>query len=233
MPYLPQCNKFGYSHLPNTFPALGQVCYTCSSCNHYTTLCHCQKTHKLPHDTRNPKRYGRSPRDNRSRCNKDNRCRSSQSPSRCSCHYMPNHDLSNSTSHDKVSLLVQQISLLAYPLLIQGSTEVIQAPSLTDSFETSAYPVEGSLLMERASDGQVSFYTCLMLPTKNDTKTMTVKIDPGAQVTTIPLSQYWKLFPNKFTETRYPKSGSLIPTTHTWISHDGTPKPVLGYSSLM
>ena len=36
---------------------------------------------------------------------------------------------------------------------------------------------EGSLLAERASDGQVSFYTRLHLTTKNGMKLMTVKID--------------------------------------------------------
>ena len=40
--------------------------------------------------------------------------------------------------------------------------------------------------MKGASDGQVSFYTCLMLSTKNGIKTLTVKIDPGAPVNTIP-----------------------------------------------
>ena len=52
---------------------------------------------------------------------------------------------------------------------------------------------------------------------------------PWAQVSTIPLSQYQKLLPHKLTESRYPKPGTLIPTAHTWISHDSTPKPFLGH----
>ena len=83
--------------------------------------------------------------------------------------------------------------------------------------------------MERASDGQVSFYTCLLLPTKNGMEMMTIKINPGAQVSTIPLIQYQKLFPHKLIESRYPKPATLIPTAYIWISHNGTLKPFLGH----
>ena len=58
---------------------------------------------------------------------------------------------------------------------------------------------------------------------------MMVKIDPGAQVNMIPLSRYWKLFPHKISESRHPKPGTLIPTSHSWISHDGKPKPFQGH----
>ena len=56
---------------------------------------------------------------------------------------------------------------------------------------------------------------------------MVVKIDPGTQVNTIPFSRYHTLFPNCLTKSRYPKVKSLMPTHHTWISHDGLPKPFL------
>ena len=58
---------------------------------------------------------------------------------------------------------------------------------------------------------------------------MTVKIDPGAQVNTIPLSRYWKPVPQKVNETRFSKPNSLSPTSHTWISHDGMSKLFLGH----
>ena len=83
--------------------------------------------------------------------------------------------------------------------------------------------------MERASDGQVAFFTCLNLPAQSGTKTMVVKIDPGTQVNTIHLSRYHTLFPNHVTKSRYPKAKSLMPTHHTWISHDASPKPFLGH----
>ena len=83
--------------------------------------------------------------------------------------------------------------------------------------------------MESASDGQVAFFTHLHLPAQSVTKTMIVKIDPGAQVNTIPLSRYLTLYPNKLTKSRYPKAKTLMPTHHTWISYNGLPKPFLGH----
>ena len=58
---------------------------------------------------------------------------------------------------------------------------------------------------------------------------MVVKIDPGTQVNTIPLSRYRILFPNHLNKSRYPKAKTLVPTNHTWMSHDGLPKPFLGH----
>ena len=83
--------------------------------------------------------------------------------------------------------------------------------------------------MERASDGQVAFYTHLDLPAQSGTKTMVVKIDPGAQVNTIPLSKYHTIYPNRLNKSRYPKAKILMPTNHSWMSHDGLPKPFLGH----
>ena len=85
------------------------------------------------------------------------------------------------------------------------------------------------LYTERASDGQVAFFIHLNLPAQSGTKTMVVKIDPGTQVNTIPLSRYCTLYPNKLNKSRFPKAKSLMPTHHTWISHDGSPKPFLGH----
>ena len=83
--------------------------------------------------------------------------------------------------------------------------------------------------METVSDGQISFYTWLQLPTKNGTKLMTVKIDPGAQVNTTPLSRYWKLYPTKLMRPGSPSLAPLALLPHTWISHDGSLKPFLGH----
>ena len=58
---------------------------------------------------------------------------------------------------------------------------------------------------------------------------MVVKIDPGTQVNTIPLSRYHTLYPNKLTKSRFPKAKSHMPTHHTWVLHDGSPKPFLGH----
>ena len=58
---------------------------------------------------------------------------------------------------------------------------------------------------------------------------MTIMIDPGAQVNTIPLSKYHTLFPNKLTKSGFPKPNALLPTAHTLMSHNGSPKPYLGH----
>ena len=58
---------------------------------------------------------------------------------------------------------------------------------------------------------------------------MMVKIEPGTQVNTIHLIRYQKLFPHKISESRYPKPGTLIPTSHSWMSHNGKPQPFLGH----
>ena len=59
---------------------------------------------------------------------------------------------------------------------------------------------------------------------------MMVKIDPGAQVNTIPLSRYCTLSPNKLNKSRFPKANVLLPTAHTWMSHNSSPKPYLCHS---
>ena len=58
---------------------------------------------------------------------------------------------------------------------------------------------------------------------------MVVKIDPGTQVNTIPLNRYHTLYPNCLNKSRYPNAKILMPINHTWLSHDGLPKPFLGH----
>ena len=85
------------------------------------------------------------------------------------------------------------------------------------------------LFTESASNGQVAFHTHFQMPSHDGSKAMTVKIDPGAQVNTINLSKYCTLFPKKLTKSKFPKAKALFPTQHTWIYHDGSPKPFLGH----
>ena len=220
-------------------PAQGQPCYACSTIGHYTALCKHKWTWwqlcntpqqgdrngRSSRSTRRPRNH-QSPQNNRSRGR--GQC-SSWSLGRQSCHHSPSHSQSHSPSH--ISSCTASPHQLDWSCCwctpfqySQDSLEIISA----DSVETWTHP-EGSLLTERASNSQVLFYTRLQLPRKNGTKLMTVKIDPGAQVNTIPLSRYQKLFPKKVNETRYPEPHSLSPIAHTWISHDGKPKPFLDH----
>ena len=84
----------------------------------------------------------------------------------------------------------------------QDSINVI----LANSIETTTQP-KGFLFTENTSDGQVSFYTRLQLPTRDGSKLMTMKIEPGAQVNTIPLSKYQSSFPIKLMTLGTPNMG--------------------------
>ena len=54
---------------------------------------------------------------------------------------------------------------------------------------TTGNQAEGKLFTERASACQVAFFTCLNLPAQSGTKTMVVKIDPGASSQHHPFEQ--------------------------------------------
>ena len=97
---------------------------------------------------------------------------------------------------------------------------------ITSSTETSA---EGKLHTDVASDGHTSFHTTLQMVTKQGSKPLPVKVDPGADVNTIHLTKYRKLFPAHFTKAGNLKQKALHPTRHTWTAHDETPQQFLGY----
>ena len=216
------CYKCGYSHPKAKCPAKGQQCYVCGGFNHYTALCQkkgCrQPRQKQQRGLKPSKHYSShgcctscSPvRHHHSSCSHSRTPSGSPScsPSCGTCPRCSSHSKRCSTTHR----------------YYQDSIDVIPADSIT----TGSW-AEGKLFMEKSSDGQVAFYTCLDLPARSGTKTMVVKIDPGTQVNTIPLSRYHILFPNCLNKSRYPKAKTLMPTNHTWMSHDGLPKPFLGH----
>ena len=65
--------------------------------------------------------------------------------------------------------------------------------------------------------------------TKQGSKSLPVKVDPGTDVNTIALSKYRKLFQAHFTKAGNLKQKSLHPTRHTWTAHDETPQQFLGF----
>ena len=167
------------------------------------------------------------------KCNPSCGCHSSHSPWRhcCRSHSLHSHSRtpSHSPSHSPSCGTLPQHSSPSKRCstphrYYQDALEMIPADSITTDSQA-----EGKLFTESASNGQVVFYTCLHHPAQSGTKSMTVKIDPGTQVNTIPLSKYHTLYPNKLTKFRYPKAKTLMPTHHTWISHNGLPKPFLGH----
>ena len=222
----PSCCKCGYSNPNAKCPAKGQQCYACSGYNHYTVLCQ-KKGCRQPQQ--NKQQRGSKP----SKHYSSHGCHTSRSPCR-HCHQShslhshsrtPSHSPSCSPSHGASPRHSSHPKRHSTPHRYhQDSTDIIPANSITTGSQA-----EGKLFMGRVSDGHVAFYTCLDLPAQSGTKTMVVKIDPSAQVNTIPLSRYQTLFPNCLNKSRYPKAKALMPTGHTWISHDGSPQPFLGH----
>ena len=69
----------------------------------------------------------------------------------------------------------------------------------------------------------------LQMVTKHGCKPIPVKIDSAAEINTVPLSKYKKLFPAHVTKSGNLKSKALHPTTNTWAAHNMTPQKFLGY----
>ena len=96
---------------------------------------------------------------------------------------------------------------------------------------TSPHPIEaeGKLLTDTASNSQTSFHTTLQIITNHGTKPISVKVNPGTDVNTIPLSHYKKLFRKNFTKVGHLKHNVLHPTNHLWSLHDSKPQQFIGY----
>ena len=221
----PCCYKCGYSHPNGKCQAKGQQCYACAVAI-TTTLCCASKrdagktsSEEALSPTSTYPAMDIAPAAPTCRhC-----CRSHSLHAVIPGPHL--HSPSCSTSHGTSPKCSSHSIRCSTPhRYFQDAIDVIPADSITTGNQA-----ESKLFMVRASDSQVAFFTCLNLPARSGTKTMVVKIDPGTQVNTIPLSRYHTLFPNKLTKSRYPKAKSLMPTQHTWISHDGSPKPFLGH----
>ena len=88
---------------------------------------------------------------------------------------------------------------------------------------------EGQLYTDRAPDGQRSFHTTLQMVTKQGCKSVLVKVDPGADVYTIPLSHFKTLFPHHFNKDGHLKQNTLRSTAYSWYPHDGHTQYFLQY----
>ena len=219
------CNKCNYMDPPNKCATYGQQCYTCGGSNHFIALWkQKQRRPRHPHNTPQWSQHNpwRSASQHRGWC-------SSKSPSRQSHHC---HSQSSSTSHSLLhSPSCSTLPHHSHTLHCQQTPHRYSQDSidiiLTDSVVTMDQQPKGSLFTDRAPDSQIAFFTQLQLPTCIRTKLMMVKTDPGSQVNTIPISRNCTLFPNKLNKSRFPKANVLLPTAHTWMSHDGSPKPFL------
>ena len=97
------------------------------------------------------------------------------------------------------------------------------------SFNPTTTCNEGQLYTDWAPDGQTSFHTTLQMVTKQGCKPLPVKVDPGADINTIPLTHYKTIFPQYFTRDGHLKKNVLKSTASTWSLHDGQRKHFLGF----
>ena len=212
------CTRCGYNLPKGSCPASGQQCYNCSRFGHYTALCKKPRTHKQCNcpsrpTSRTPSHRYSSRSANRGNSRSSSRGRPYRSPSRSPCHKQYRSPQHNSMKRRNPTPQIHQVSHI---------THILPRP----------YAAEGQLITDRTSDGYTSFHTSLQVDTKQGAKSISVKVDPGAEVNTIPLNRYRKLFIKNFTKAGNIKNNVLHPTSHLWSSHDSKPQQFLGYFSL-
>ena len=92
-----------------------------------------------------------------------------------------------------------------------------------------ASSVETNLITDTALDGHTAFHTTLQIVTSQGCKNLHVKVDPGADCSTIPLSHFHSVFPKHLTKSGALKKSALKPMYATWSAHDGECRHFLGY----
>ena len=102
-----------------------------------------------------------------------------------------------------------------------------QVSHLTSHYMASS--METDLITDTALDGHTAFHTTLQIVTSQGCKNLQVKVDPGADLSTIPLSRFCSAFPKHFTKSGALKKNALKPTYATWSAHDGECRHFLGY----
>ena len=203
-----KCSRCGYNHPIGNCPASGQQCYNCNGIGHYTALC--KKPRQCRHNRSRSRYRPRTSSNRRHPSISPSRSRPSRKTSRSPSRKQPRSPHRSYRHRRSPTPHVHQVSHILH-----------LAPKHNDN--------EGNLVTDTASDGQTSFHTTLQVITKQGTKPIQVKVDPGAAVNTIPLSRYKKLFKKNLTKAGHVKNNVLHPTSHSWSSHDKKPQPFIGY----
>ena len=92
-----------------------------------------------------------------------------------------------------------------------------------------ASSVETHLITDTVLDGHRAFHTTFQIVTSQGSKPLHVKVDPGADCSTIPMSHFCSAFPKHFTKSGALKKSVLKPMYATWSAHDGECRHFLGY----
>ena len=74
----------------------------------------------------------------------------------------------------------------------------IQVSHLTSHYMASS--IETDLITDTVLDGHTAFHTTLQIVTSQGCKNLQVKVDPGADLSTIPLSRFRSAFPKHFNQ---------------------------------
>ena len=81
--------------------------------------------------------------------------------------------------------------------------------------------LETNLITDTTIDGQTEFHTTLQVVTSQGCKPLHVKVDPGTEYSSIPLSHFHKAFPKHFTKSGALNISALKPMWIKWSAHDG------------
>ena len=223
------CDRCGYNHPCGHCPAFHKKCYNCNNTGHFTALCRKPRSARGPVTMpfrcrelrwRSPGSTSRSRRRSSSRSLSRSQSRSPsrgrqtyRSPSRhSSCSPSQDHHRRRSPHRRRHS-----------------PTPHRHQVSHIMSFNPTTPCNEGQLYTDWAPDGQMSFHTTLQMVTKQGCKPLPVKVDPGADINTIPLTCYKTIFPQHFTKDGHLKKNVLRSTASTWSLHDGQRKHFLGF----
>ena len=203
-----KCPQCGYSHPKGNYPTSGQQCFNCSGIGHYTALCKKPRAnrYKCSQSRHRPRRSTNYRYNSKSH----NRSRPYRSPGRSPSHRQPR-------SPD----CIRRNRRSPTPHLHQVNHILLSAPKPNEA--------EGKLITDTASDCQTSFHTNLQVITKQGIQPIPVKVNPGTDVNTIPLSCYKKLFRKNLTKAGHIKNNVLHPTSHIWTSHNNKPQRLIGY----
>ena len=231
------CKRCGYTHPHANCPAYNKECYNCHTKGHFTALCRKPKQSRQPNVSNRSSSWGRSRRSttrsvspgwyrsqNRGRqpYRSCSNCRGRSSSNSSS----PSQDHHNRNSlqdhHNRRSPRCNRHSPTPYRYKVSHFS-LFQDHSPTD---------EGQLYTDKAPDSHRAFHTTLQLVTRQGPKPLSVKVNPGADASIIPLSRYRSLFPHHFHSNGTLKSRSLRKTNATSSAHDGTTHNFIGFFTI-
>ena len=233
------CKRCGYTHPCAHCPTYNKECYNCHSKGHFTALCRKPKQSRQPNSNRSSSK-GKSRRSRRSTTRSVSPgWYRSQSRGRQPYRSPSNHwDRSSSNSrspsqdhHNRNSS--QDHHNRRFPRCNRCSpTPYRYKVSHFSLFQDHSPTDEGQLYTDKAPDGHRAFHTTLQLVTRQGPKPLSVKVNPGADASIIPLSRYRSLFPHHFHTNGTLRSRSLRKTNATWSAHNGTTHNFIGFFTI-